>query len=74
MRLLLVEDDTKAARVLSRGLQEEGFVVDVAPAGDIGQELAGDAPYDVIVLDWLLPRRDGLSVCRELRGSEPRIP
>ena len=74
MRLLLVEDDAKAARVLSRGLREEGFVVDVAPAGDIGQELAAGAAYDVIVLDWLLPRRDGLSVCRGLRERDVATP
>jgi DNA-binding response OmpR family regulator len=68
MRLLLVEDDAKAARVLARGLREEGFVVDLADSGDVGAELAVATRYDLIVLDWLLPRRDGLSVCRELRG------
>jgi DNA-binding response OmpR family regulator len=67
MRLLLVEDDKKAARVLTRGLQEEGFVVDVAHSGDVGEELATANRYDALVLDWLLPRKDGLSVCRELR-------
>jgi DNA-binding response OmpR family regulator len=65
---LLVEDDGKAARVLARGLQEEGIVVDVAVSGDVGHGLALATRYDVIVLDWLLPRKDGLSVCRELRG------
>src|SRR5262245_33895984 len=68
MRLLLVEDDKKAARVLTRGLQEEGFVVDVAHSGDVGQELAAANRYDALVLDWLLPRKDGLAVCRDLRG------
>jgi DNA-binding response OmpR family regulator len=74
MRLLLVEDDKKAARVLSRGLLEEGFVVDKAHAGDIADELAAANRYDVIVLDWLLPRKDGLSVCRELRARGIRTP
>ena len=68
MRLLLVEDDKKAARVLARGFGEEGFVVDVAHSGEIGDELAAANRYDAIVLDWLLPRKDGLSVCRELRS------
>ena len=69
MRVLLVEDDRKAARVLKRGLQEEGFAIDVAESGEVGHELACGNHYDVIVLDWLLPGRDGLSVCRELRGD-----
>ncbi len=74
MRLLLVEDDKKAARLLARGFGEEGFVVDVAPSGEIGDELAAANHYDVVVLDWLLPRRDGLSVCRGLRRRGLRTP
>jgi DNA-binding response OmpR family regulator len=67
VRLLLIEDDRKAARLLARGLQEEGWVVDVAATGEAGDELATVNEYDVIVLDWLLPDRDGLRVCRDLR-------
>jgi DNA-binding response OmpR family regulator len=67
MRLLLVDDDTKAAAFLSRGLREEGFVVDTAHSGAIGDEMASVNNYDVIVLDWLLPAKDGLSICRDLR-------
>ena len=74
MRLLLVEDDKKAARVLARGFGEEGFVVDVAQSGEIGDELAAANRYDAIVLDWLLPRKDGLAVCRGLRGRGIRTP
>jgi DNA-binding response OmpR family regulator len=74
MRLLLVEDDKKAARVLARGFGEEGFVVDVAHSGEVGDELAASNRYDVIVLDWLLPRKDGLAVCRELRSRGVRAP
>ena len=74
MRLLLVEDDRKAARVLSRGLHEEGFVVDIADAGDVGGELATANRYDLILLDWLLPRKDGLAVCRDLRSRGIRTP
>lgn len=74
MRLLLVEDDKKAARVLGRGLGEEGFVVDVAHSGEVGDELAASARYDVIVLDWLLPGKDGLEVCRGLRRVGIRTP
>src|SRR5262252_1849930 len=74
MRLLLVEDDKKAARVLARGFIEEGFVVDVADSGEVGDELAASNRYDVIVLDWLLPRKDGLAVCRGLRSRGIRTP
>jgi len=68
VRLLLVEDDRKAARVLAKGLREEGWVVDVAATGEAGDELASVTDYDVIVLDWLLPDGDGLHVCRDLRA------
>jgi len=74
MRLLLVEDDKKAARVLTRGLLEEGFVVDVAHSGDVGEEMARVNRYDVIVLDWRLPRKDGLAVCRDLRRRDILTP
>lgn len=74
MRLLLVEDDKKAARVLLRGLHEEGFVVDVAHSGDVGAEMATGTRYDLILLDWLLPRKDGISLCRDLRKHGSATP
>src|SRR5437667_188954 len=74
MRILLIEDDRKAARLLAKGLLEEGFVVDVAPTGEDGEERATVNDYDVIVLDWLLPGKDGLAVCRALRASGNSIP
>ena len=57
MRVLLIEDDRKAAKLLAKGLHEEGFVVDVAHSGEVGDELAASNCYDAIVLDRLLPRR-----------------
>src|SRR5581483_1497359 len=74
MRILLVEDDRKAARVLRRGLQEEGFAVDVVHDGDEAETRAGTTDYDAIVLDWLLPGRPGLDVCRALRRQGVRTP
>jgi DNA-binding response OmpR family regulator len=74
MRVLLIEDDRKAARLLSKGLQEEGFVVDVAPTGEAGEEQAALNEYDLVILDWLLPGRDGLVVCRALRASGNSTP
>jgi DNA-binding response OmpR family regulator len=67
MRILVVEDDRKAADLLATGLREEGLVVDVASTGEAGDEMASVNTYAVIVLDWLLPDRDGLDVCRVLR-------
>ena len=74
MRILLVEDDRKAVRVLRQGLEEEGFVVDVAASGDEGEERAAINHYDLILLDWLLPGRPGIEVCRELRAREVSTP
>src|SRR2546430_15243535 len=74
MRLLLIEDDRKAARLLAKGLQEEGFVVDVAPTGEDGEEKAAVNEHDLIVLDWLLPGKDGLAVCRALRAGATSTP
>jgi DNA-binding response OmpR family regulator len=74
MRVLLIEDDRKAARLLSKGFQEEGFVVDVAPTGEAGEEQASVNEYDVIVLDWLLPGKDGIAVCQTLRARDLATP
>jgi DNA-binding response OmpR family regulator len=74
VRVLLIEDDRKAARLLVKGLQEEGFTVDVAFTGENGEERAAVTDYDVIVLDWLLPGKDGLAVCRTLRASGRSTP
>src|SRR5262245_44015066 len=74
MRVLLIEDDAKASKLVARGLQEEGFVVDVAATGEDGEERALTTDYDVIVLDWLLPGKDGLAVCRDLRASDVSTP
>jgi DNA-binding response OmpR family regulator len=74
MRILLVEDDRKAARVLRQGLEEEGFVVDVAASGDDGEEQAAINHYDLILLDWLLPGKLGIELCRELRAREVSTP
>ncbi|MGH7518650.1 MAG: response regulator transcription factor [Gemmatimonadales bacterium] len=67
MRILVVEDDAKSARFLKQGLEEEGHAVDVAGDGEEGIALGHLHPYDVIVLDVMLPRRSGLQVAAELR-------
>jgi len=74
MRVLLIEDDPKAAKLLAKGLREEGFVVDVAATGEDGEDRAVIDEYDAIVLDWLLPGKDGLAVCRALRARDVSTP
>jgi two-component system OmpR family response regulator len=67
VRLLVVEDDAKLARALGRGLRHEGYAVDVVGDGDAALMQASVWEYDAIVLDLMLPVRDGLEVCRTLR-------
>jgi two-component system, OmpR family, response regulator len=70
MRLLIVEDEDKLASLLDRGLTEEGHAVDVTDNGDDALWMAAATEYDAIVLDVMLPGRDGFSTCRELRSRE----
>ncbi|MGK5025941.1 response regulator transcription factor [Janthinobacterium sp. RB2R34] len=74
MRILLVEDDRKAARLLARGLQEEGFVVDVVHSAEEGEDESYAVDYDVIVLDWMLPGKQGIDFCRDLRARAIQTP
>jgi two-component system, OmpR family, response regulator len=74
MRILLIDDDLKLTRLLVKGLKEERVVVDVAYTGESGHEMASAYPYEVIVLDWLLPDRDGLAVCLDLRARRISTP
>ena len=67
MRLLLVEDDPVIASSLAKGLRERAYAVDVATDGDAAVYQAAVNPYDAIVLDVMLPKRDGFAVSRELR-------
>jgi len=74
MRVLVVEDDHRLATVISRWLREHAWAVDVAGDGESALTEAVVSPYDVIVLDVMLPRGDGLHVCRELRRRGIRTP
>ncbi len=74
MRVLVVEDDRRLVRALRRVLEEERYVVDEAFDGIDGEELAREGEYDAIVLDWMLPGRDGVSVCRNLRRAKIATP
>jgi two-component system, OmpR family, copper resistance phosphate regulon response regulator CusR len=74
MKVLIVEDETKTAAYLKRGLEENGFVADIAYNGDDGIHLAQDKSYDLIVLDVMLPIRDGWSILADLRREEITTP
>ncbi len=74
MRLLIVEDDRDAAGYLAKGLTECGHVIDLASDGDAGLDYALTNAYDVLVIDRMLPRRDGLSIIAELRRTGNTTP
>ena len=74
MRILIVEDEVKAAEYLRKGFSENGFVSDVANNGEDGLHLALTGDYDLIILDVGLPERSGWSVITELRRKEKEIP
>ena len=74
MRILLVEDEKALAETVRRGLAREGFVVDIAHDGVTGQWLATENPYDVIVLDIMLPGRNGYDVLRNVRAAKVWTP
>ncbi|HEU4796060.1 MAG TPA: response regulator transcription factor [Pyrinomonadaceae bacterium] len=74
MRILLVEDEPSAATMLAKGLREEAYAVDVAADGETAQAQAFVNDYDLIILDVVLPGKDGFKICRELRASGLTIP
>jgi len=73
-KILVVEDEKKVASFIKRGLEEEDFGVDVASDGEEGLSLAEGNHYDLILMDLMLPKMDGLSVVRELRAKEITTP
>ncbi len=74
MRVLIVEDERRLSGIIKRGLLEEGYAVDVAFDGEEGQAFAESISYDVIILDLMLPKKDGVDVCRELRRERMNAP
>jgi DNA-binding response OmpR family regulator len=74
MRVLLVEDEPHAGHVLARGLREHAYAVDVAVDGDSAIFLVGTTDYDAVVLDVMLPSKDGFTVCRTIRESGCDVP
>jgi two-component system, OmpR family, copper resistance phosphate regulon response regulator CusR len=74
MRVLLVEDEPRAAAILAKGLREQSYAVDVASDGQDAVFQAATTDYDAMILDVMLPRKDGLDVCRTIRASGNAVP
>lgn len=74
MRILLVEDDADLAQFIRKGLKEEQYAVDVATDGEEGLELALNTAYDLLILDIMLPKLDGLTLCRRIRAKGNMTP
>ena len=74
MRILVVEDERQLAGIIKRGLLEEGYSVDNAYDGEEAQYMAENVTYDLIILDIMLPKKDGMAVCRELRAKRVNTP
>src|SRR5262245_39140806 len=74
MRILVVEDDPRMARLLSRALRESGYAVDCVAAGEQAVDYAAFGTYDLMVLDILLDGMDGFEVCRAVRRAESKMP
>jgi len=74
MRLLLVEDDARIARFVAKGLREQAYAVDISATGDDALYQAAINSYDLVILDVMIPGKNGFEVCRELRKAGQRIP
>jgi len=74
MRILVVEDEHKIANSIKRGFEQETWATDVAYDGEEGYDMASSEEYDVIVLDLMLPKMDGMEICKKLRAAENHTP
>jgi DNA-binding response OmpR family regulator len=74
MRILVVDDDRRLCAIIKRGLLEEAYAVDLAYDGEEGEYLAEVSPYDLIILDIMMPKKDGIKVCQELRSRRVNSP
>jgi DNA-binding response OmpR family regulator len=74
VRILVVDDDRRLSAVIKRGLLEEAYAVDLAYDGEEGEYMAEVNPYDLVILDIMLPGKDGIEVCRDLRTKKVNTP
>lgn len=74
MKILVVEDEKKMSNFIARGLKEEGYVVDTAPDGEVGWDYASSNEYDLYIFDWMLPKLNGIALCRKVREGGQKTP
>jgi DNA-binding response OmpR family regulator len=74
MKILIIEDDSRVSELIRRGLEEQDFETDFAYDGLLGKKLALQNQYDLIITDIILPKMDGLELCKELRLKQPEVP
>jgi DNA-binding response OmpR family regulator len=74
MKILVIEDDKKVAQAIKKGLESESYEVELAPAGEIGFFLINTQKFDLIILDLMLPGRDGLEILAAVRGRNDKTP
>lgn len=74
MNVLIVEDDLRVAELIKRGLEEQNFVATLAYDGSSGEKLALQNHYDIIITDIILPKQDGIDLCKEIRQRKPEMP
>jgi DNA-binding response OmpR family regulator len=73
-KILVIEDDVRVAELLQRSLEEQNFEVDLAYDGYLGKKLALQKPYDLIITDVILPKINGIDLCKEIKTTHPHIP
>ncbi|MCF0054576.1 response regulator transcription factor [Dyadobacter sp. CY356] len=74
MRILIIEDETGILNFLKQGLEEESYAIDTATDGHKGLEMALSGEYDLLLIDWMLPGKSGIEVCRDFRKLHPKTP
>src|SRR3989344_7560523 len=74
MRLLIIEDEKDLADNIKKGLSEEGFAIDISNDGEDGKFMIETEPYDLVILDLMLPKIDGIRLCKEIRAKGIKTP
>jgi len=74
VRILIIEDETKTAQAIQKGLRSEGYESAIAESGEVGFFRHGAEPFDLLILDWMLPDRDGIEVLQAIRRNGDRVP
>ena len=74
MKILLLEDDKRLARLIQQVLEEENYSLEIENDGELGLEIALRGSFDLLIVDWMLPGRDGPSICRKIRATKNNIP